>query len=117
MRDFKLIVPEDPTKVSWNLDIDIIQGQPALLPYARNNQDQRASLSAYMVKGSIPGMPDTGVEWAQLYNQNATILNIDNSIKQNIQQYAGTPGTATQNYVPIYTKDDDGIHVVVYQSS
>lgn len=117
MRDFKLIVPEDPSKVNWNLDIDIIEGQPSLLPYARNNQDQRASLAAYMVKGTIPGMPDTGVEWDQLYNQNASILNIDNSIKQNIQQFAGTPGAATQNYIPVYTKDDKGIHVIVYQSA
>jgi len=70
-----------------------------------------------MVKGTIPGMPDTGVDWAQLYQQNTTILNIDNDIKQNIQNYAGTPDSATQSYTPVYTQDEKGIHAVIYQSS
>lgn len=116
MRDFRLVVPADPDTASWNLDIDVIAGQAALLPYARNNQDQRASVATYMVRGTIPGKPDTGVNWTDLYNQNASILNIDNEIKQNIQQYAGVPGTAIQNYVPVYIKDDKGIHAIVYQS-
>lgn len=117
MRDFKLIVPADPDTVSWNLDIDIVSGVPSLLEYARNNQDQRAAVGAYTVKGTIPGKPDSGVEWSQLYQQNATILNVDNSIKQNMKALAGVPGTATQDYVPVYLKEDDGIHVVIYQST
>lgn len=117
MRDFKLIVPAEPDKADWNLDIDIIAGAPVLLPYPRNNQDQRAAVAAYMVRGTIPGQPDTGIEWTELYEQNTTILNIDNSIKQNIQKYAGMPGTAVQNYTPVYTKDDSGIHAIIYQSS
>ena len=116
MRDFRLIMSteEEPT---WNLDIDIINGNPVYLPYSRNNQDQRAAIAMYMSKGTIPGMPDMGIDWAQLYQQDTTILNIDNEIKQNIQNLAGTPGTATQTYTPVYTKDDKGIHAIVYQAS
>ena len=116
MRDVRLIVPSDPD-AEWNLDIDVVKGTPVYLQYPRNTQDQRAALAAYMVRGSIPGMPDTGVDWTSLYQQNTSILNIDNTIKQNIQNYAGTPGTATQTYTPVYTKDDQGIHAIIYQSS
>lgn len=117
MRDIKIIVPEDRTKAGWNMDIDVINGYPVFLDYERNTQDQRAALAAYTVKGSIPGKPNVGVDWSLLYNQGATIVDIDNEIKRNIQEKASVVGTATQAYIPIYTKDDDGIHVAVYQSS
>lgn len=117
MRDLKLIVPPDPDNSGWNLDIDIIDGFPTLLEYERNTQDQRAALAAYTVKGTIPGMPDVGVDWSLLYNQGATVIDIDNEIKQNIQSKAAVAGTATQTYLPIYTKDDNGIHVAIYQAS
>ena len=117
MRDLKIIVPEDRTTSSWNMDIDVIDGVPTYLPYERNTQDQRAALAAYTVKGTIPGLPNAGVDWSLLYNQGATVVDIDNSIKQNIQNNAAVVGTASQSYKPIYTKDDDGIHVAIYQTS
>lgn len=117
MRDLKIIVPTDPAKETWNMDIDVVNGVPSLMDYPRNTQDQRAAISAYMVKGTIPGKPNTGIDWSLLYMQNATILDVDNAIKRNIQNNAGTPGTATQVYMPVYTKDEKGIHVAVYQSS
>lgn len=117
MRDFRIIVPEDRTKAEWTMDIDIIDGYPVLLPYERNTQDQRAALATYYVKGTVPGMPDEGIQWSQMYTQGSTIISLDNAIKQNIQSKAGVPGTATQTYLPIYTKDDEGIHACIYQSS
>lgn len=116
MRDFKIIVPRDRTKENWNMDIDIIDGYPVFVQTPRNTQDQRAALAAYAVKGTIPGKADAGIDWSLLYNQNATVLDIDNAIKQNIQKDAGVPSTASQSYLPIYTKDESGIHVVIYQS-
>lgn len=117
MRDLKIIVPKDKQNADWSMDIDVINGYPTLVPYERNTQDQRAVLSAYTVKGTIPGMPTEGVDWSLLYMQNASILNIDNEIKQNIQKNAAVVGTATQTYMPIYSQDDKGIHVGIYQSS
>lgn len=117
MRDLKIIVPEDRKTSDWNMDIDVIDGYPTLLSYERNTQDQRAALAAYTVMGTIPGMPNVGVDWSLLYNQGATIIDLDNSIKQAIQEKAAVVGTANQNYMPIYTKDDEGIHVAIYQSS
>lgn len=117
MRDLKIIVPEDRDLVDWGMDIDIIDGYPTFLEYERQTQDQRAALAAYTVKGTIPGKPDIGVDWSLLYNQGATIIDIDNEIKQNIQEKAAVVGTATQDYIPIYTKDNSGIHVAIYQAS
>ena len=117
MRDLKIIVPADRDTAGWNMDIDIIDGFPTLLDFERNTQDQRAALAAYTVKGTIPGKSDVGVDWSLLYNQGATVIDIDNEIKQNIQDRAAVIGTATQTYIPIYTKDDSGIHVAIYQSS
>lgn len=117
MRDLKLIVPPDRGNSSWNLDIDIINGSPSFVDYIRNTQDQRAAIATYMVKGSVPGKPESGVDWARLYNQEATILDIDNEIKLNIQDKAAIPGTSAQTYMPIYTKDENGIHAAIYQTA
>lgn len=117
MRDLKLIVPQDRNDKTWNLDIDIINGVPTFVDYVRNTQDQRAALATYMVKGSIPGRPESGIDWGRLYTQDATILDIDNEIKRNIQDKAAIPGTASQTYMPIYTKDENGIHAAIYQTA
>lgn len=117
MRDLKLIVPIDRSKDAWNLDIDIINGVPVFVDYIRNTQDQRAAIATYMVKGSVPGKPEAGIDWGRLYTQDATILDIDNEIKRNIQDKAAIPGSPVQNYMPIYTKDDTGIHAAIYQTA
>lgn len=117
MRDLKIIVPEDRDTQGWCMDIDIIDGFPVLLAEERNTQDQRAAIATYMVMGTVPGMPNAGIDWSLLYNQGATITNVDNAIKQNIQDKAAIPGMATQTYIPIYTKDEAGIHVAIYQAS
>lgn len=117
MRDIKLIVPSDLTNSSWNLDIDIVHGYPVFVDFERNTQDQRAAVAMYTVKGTIPGKPDSGVDWSRLYNQDASILDIDNEIKQNIQDKAAITGTATQAYLPLYSKEEGKIHAVIYQAS
>ena len=57
-------MPQDPTQTNWRLDIDIIDGFPKLVPFERNTQDQRAAISAYTFKGTIPGKPDIGIDWS-----------------------------------------------------
>ena len=52
-----------------------------------------------------------------LFRSGATVIDLDNSIKKAIQEKASVIGTANQNYIPIYTKDSEGIHVAIYQSS
>lgn len=116
MRDIRIITPVDREKESWVMDIDIVNGFPVYVQEERNTQDQRAALATYMTKGTIPGMPDVGVDWSALYQQNATILNIDNEIRQNIQRFATPVNPSSQTYMPVYTATKDGIQVGIYQS-
>lgn len=115
MRDLKLITPTDPEAV-WSLDFDIIDGRPQFVPYDRNTQDQRAAVAAYMSKGTVPGKPDLGINWAGLYSgSEETMINIDNEIKRAIQQYAGIPEGPNSTYVPLYEIKDGKIQLGIFQ--
>lgn len=117
MRDLMLIMPENPHETGWCLDIDIIDGMPKLLPFERNTQDQRAAVSAYMFKGTIPGKPDIGINWEGLYSgSDETLVDIDNEIKQAIQNNAAIPDGPNSTYVPTYKESEDGsITLTIYQ--
>ena len=117
MRDLMLIMPQDPTQTDWRLDIDIKDGYPRLVPFERNTQDQRAAVSAYTFRGTIPGKPDIGIDWSGLYeDSDETLVNIDNEIKQAIQQNAAIPEGPNSTYVPIYDTDSEGhINLTIYQ--
>ena len=114
MRDLKLIMPTEPS--NWCLDFDIINGQPEFVQHERNTQDQRAAIAAYMMRGSIPGMPNVGIGWSGLYDSdNETLISIDNEIKQAIQKYAGIPDGPNSNYVPLYETTEDGVQLHIMQ--
>lgn len=112
-----LIMPQEPDDKSWCLDIDIIDGMPKLVPFERNTQDQRAAVSAYTFQGTIPGKPDVGINWEGLYSGNdETLIDIDNSIKQAIQDNAAIPEGPNGTYVPTYKVDENGaIAITIYQ--
>lgn len=119
MRDLMLITPSDPLDTSWRLDFDIIDGFPKLVPFERNTQDQRAAISAYTFRGTIPGKPDVGIDWSGLYshdNNKETLVNIDNEVRQAIQQNAAIPNGPNSTYIPVYQSDDKGrINITIYQ--
>lgn len=117
MRDLMLIMPENPHEAPWCLDIDIIDGYPKLVPFERNTQDQRAALSAYTFRGTIPGKPDVGINWDDLYsNSEETFVDIDNEIKQAIQANAAVPEGPNGTYVPTYKTSEDGtVNITIYQ--
>lgn len=116
MRDVLLITPQQ-SNTEWNLDIDIRNGRPVMVPEERSTQDQRAAVAAYMFKGSVPGKPDMGVNWSALYEPNyeETLITIDNELKQNIQQLATTPAITNGMYVPLYNLTEDGIELSIFQ--
>lgn len=105
MRDVLVITPSENAQVDWNLDIDIINGQPVLLPEESNTQDQRAALAAYQATGTIPGMSDVGIDWGQLYTKDKTLININDQIQRNIQDKALSE-KSTDMYLPIYQEDE-----------
>lgn len=116
MRDIKLITPGS-SDAGWNLDFDFIDGVPVFVNTERNTQDQRAAVSAYMVQGTVPGKPDVGINYSDLYTQNTTIVSLDNNIKQNIQKNAAIPGSAVQAYIPIYDITEEGIKIGIVQTA
>lgn len=101
MRDILVVTPSEEADVDWNLDIDIIEGRPVLLPEESNTSDQRAALAAYQAEGTIPGMPDIGIAWGQLYTHDRTLVNINDQIQKNIQDKAASD-TLTNMYLPIF---------------
>lgn len=114
MRDLKLIMPVEPAP--WTLDFDIIDGEPKFVENVRNTQDQRAAVAAYMMRGTIPGMPDLGIGWSGLYDSDKeTLISIDNEVKQAIQKYAGIPDGPDSTYVPVYETTEDGIQLSILQ--
>lgn len=108
-----LIVPTNK-EMEWNLDIDIVDGRPALLFEVGNTADQRASLAAYQSKGSIPGMRGVGVDWSGLYEKDTSLIDIDNQAKQRIQELGGATSFQS-NYTPLYKEEDNNIVLNIYK--
>lgn len=115
MRDLALITPAEPT--DWCLDFDIINGCPRYVPTDRNTQDQRAAVAAYMMRGTIPGKPELGIGWSELYQEDyeETLTVIDNEVKQAIQEYAAVPEGPNGMYVPVYDTKENGIEIAIFQ--
>lgn len=115
MRDLALITPSEGSE--WCLDFDIINGQPRFVPEERNTQDQRAAVATYTFRGTIPGKPDVGIGWSEMYQSDyqETLISIDNEVKQAIQEYAAVPEGPNGMYVPVYDMKEKGIEVAIYQ--
>lgn len=116
MRDIALITPSDEEE-AWCLDFDIVDGQARMVPEERNTQDQRAAVAAYMIRGTIPGKPELGIGWSELYQENyeETLVTIDNEVKQAIQEYAAVPEGPNGMYVPVYDTKEKGVEIAIYQ--
>lgn len=79
MRDYKIFGLED-----GGVDLDIIAGEPLYVEQESMTTDQRAALSAYTGKGTIPGNLDFGVDWAQVWNANPNVVMLSNDAQQQI---------------------------------
>lgn len=90
MRDLKIYAMED-----GGVDIDILEGEATYVDRSTQTNDQRAALSVYTVKGTVPGAPDYGVSWAEQYTNNNTVAQLSNEMNMQLQQYAGTSSEAS----------------------
>ena len=114
MRDLLLITPE--VKGEWCLDLDIINGVPRFVPDERNTQDQRAAISAYTIRGTIPGKPEVGINWAGLYEgKEETLTTIDNEVRDARRAKAARRDGPNRTYMPVYNTERGGIEVTVLQ--
>lgn len=85
MRDWKIVTVDE----GHGVDIDIIDGEPSYLDYEDQTYDQRAALACYAQKGCLPGDEEYGVSWSDQYNEDFTVTNLDNELKQQVAKYAG----------------------------
>lgn len=111
MRDIRIIQPES-IEEEWNLDIDILNGQPAFLDKAAMTSDQRAGISVFVSKGAIPGMLDTGIQWSDYFQQGSSdgYIKITNQMNQMVQAFGSSPEDRESNktYYPLALLDEEG---------
>lgn len=117
MRDLVVIYPTNDD-VSWDLDLDIINGQPDYVNEPGQTQDQRAAVASLIGKGTIPGNLTLGVDWGNLLTDGVSLITVDNEVKQMISRFAAI-GNDQQlvSYIPIYQKNKKGgVDVQVYRA-
>lgn len=111
--DMVVVIPSDPDKVGWKMDIDVDNDGNALtLDSEDEARMQRASLAAIMVKGTIPAAETLGADWGAYVAGNMSLLEIDNQIKGNMEKWAGA-STIASTPVPLYTPSDEGMGINV----
>lgn len=91
------------------LDLDIIDGFPALVLNEDQNEDQRAAIATYICIGTIPGMRSVGIDWESYYSQKSSAIDISNQAQQMINNYAGS---ATHPYTPYLYQTSEGATIV-----
>lgn len=108
MRDPKLLIGTD----DYIFDIDIVDGQPVLFNIPTQSTDQRASISAVIAQGSIPGLLNVGVQWSDYYQQKTTdgYVKIDNQMRQNVENYGKSQveETGIRTFTPVAMLDEHG---------
>ena len=105
MRDFKLIYTD-----LQGFDIDIKNGQAVYVDEQGHTQDQRAAVGAAIIKGTIPGKRDLGVDWSQQLDRGVadTYVDMYNQASLMIQEVAGGDGQVNQGYIPLFLPEEDG---------
>ena len=97
------------------LDIDVINGWPTLMNTS-NTPRQRAAVASYIARGSIPGQTSIGAEWAAYIAGQRSLVEIDNQVKQNIQDMCGE-GSIMNQMMPLYVPSDGGISIRLWDMS
>ena len=100
-----LVSSENPEEDRTNWDIDVEDGIAVCVPEGAE-EDQEASVVAYLEKTTIPLMEERGVDWTGYLNKKKTLAEVDNQIRENLKTYLDTV-----LYTPLYTADDGQLKV------
>ena len=117
MRDIKLFTG-DNGQPQFDIKLDL-WGMPALMDSASQSQDQRAAVATVIMKGSIPGAEDIGVDWGRQYDadRQVALLDIDNQCKRMIEMCAADRNDPSVQYQPLYMpSSEEGITVITLKS-
>lgn len=69
---------------------------------------QRAIVASFTQKGTIPQLPNTGVEWAQLLTGDTTPAEINSQVMKQMHECANTYA-----YLPKYLVTDGKLYVTI----
>jgi hypothetical protein len=89
-------------------DFQILSSGELALVFGEQEEQQRAFISAFTQKGSIPQLPMTGVEWAELLVGERTPSEINSQIMDQLHNCADT-----YSYLPKYTVIKDQLIVTI----
>lgn len=95
-----LVSSEDPEKDRTNWDIDVEDGIAVVVPDGAE-EDQEASVVAYLEKNTIPLMEERGVDWTGYLTKRASLAEIDTQIRENLKTYLDNV-----MYTPTYSPVD-----------
>ena len=94
-----LIASEDPETERYNWDIEVKDGIAVTVP-DEAEEDQEASVVAYLEKNTIPLMEDRGVDWTGYLTKRASLAEVDTQIRENLKTYLDTV-----LFSPVYSAD------------
>ena len=94
-----LVSSENPEKDRTNWDIDVVDGIAAVVPDGAE-EDQEASVVAYLEKNTIPLMEDRGVDWTGYLTKRTSLAEVDTQIRENLKTYLDTV-----LFSPVYSAD------------
>lgn len=101
-----LLASENAAEDRYNWDIDVdAEGMPAVVP-EEAEEDQEASVVAYLETNTIPLMPERGVNWAGYLGKQVSIAEIDTKIRENLKVYLDTV-----LFSPVYTTNNGKLEV------
>ena len=79
--------------------------------YAENAVKQRAVLASFTQRGSIPQLPDVGVDWVEFLTEQRSAAEINSQIFTAMHEYANT-----YDYVPNYETTKDNLIVTIEEN-
>lgn len=80
--------------------------------YAESAIKQRAVVASFTQRGTIPQLPNVGVEWAELITEQRSPAEINSQIFDAMHEHADTYA-----YVPAYSTEDDMLVVTIKENS
>ena len=89
----------DPETERVNWDIEVNDGVALTVPDGAE-EDQEASVVAYLEKATIPLMEERGVDWPGYLTKRVSLAEVDTQIRENLKTYLDTV-----LFTPVYSTD------------
>lgn len=89
-------------------DFIMTDGELKFITSPTAEEKQRAVVAAFLQKGTIPQLPDTGTDWAGLLTDKTTAAQVRADVLDNIHNLADTYA-----YAPVYSTKDNKLIVSI----